>query len=318
MFYPVNFSNYQDNVAAMFTCPSCGAAADIAVSWKDVVHESCTVPGAKSQFGPMEVPVPFPPFKRTIDIPLNLWAHFDAACGACGKKVTAYLDCQAGGGHGESLYCIAAVKVGEDYVVEGFKSLPPKRHYPVPPAFDPAGSTTRFLSEVWFNGAQWELAMPEAWSVRRHGAHEFSTPYGALLRLGVSLPGKIMGADHMRLPSDDMPEFEQTLYKSTKSQADNFESPDTVVERYVLGELTGYAYRILLEDGRFRWCGFFGSGVFGMYVNLTAPPQNETYCVAATHAMLASVRFHAKAVGEPTLPDVRHTPPAAPDAGLKS
>lgn len=305
MFYPVNFSNYEDNLATMYTCPHCGSAADILVHWEDVVFEHSVVPEAKSQFGPLEIPLPLLPFKRTIEIPLNLWAHFDAVCAACEKKVTAYLDCQAGGGHGETLYAIAAAKVGDDYLVEGLKSPPPKRQYPVPPSFDPAGRTALFLSEVWFNGAQWELAIPESWSVNPRRRHDFSTPYGATLHFGVSLKGTIMGADHMPLPSDDMPEFEQTLYKSIKSQVDAFESPGTELRRYVLGELTGYAYRVLQEDGRFRWCGWFGNGVFGIYVNLKAPPQNETYCLAAAHAMLASMRFHDKAVGEPTLPDPR-------------
>lgn len=315
MFYPVIFSNYDDSISAMYTCPHCGSAKDIAVAWKDVVEEKCIIPGAKSQFGPLEVPLPFPPFKRIIDIRLNLCSHFNAVCVACGKMVTAYLDCQAGGGHGEAIYAITAAKVGDEYVVEMLKSPPPKRYYPVPPAFDADRPTTQFLSEIWFNGAQWELAVPETWTVRHRGAHEFSTPYGAVLRLGVRLPGPIVGEDHMPLLSNSMPEFEQTLYENTKSQMDNFESPGTELERYVLGELTGYAYRVIEEDGRFRWCGHFSNGVFGIYVNLKAPPENEGYCIAATRAMLASVRFHDKAIGEPTLPDPRQTPPASPDAG---
>lgn len=313
MFYPVHFSNREDNLATMFSCPYCGFAADIVVHWEDVVFKQSTVPGARSQFGPLEVPDPFPPFKRRIEIPLNLWAHFDAICVVCAKSVTVYCDCQAGGQQGETQYIIAAAKVGDDYVVEGLKSPPPERHYPEPPPFDPAGPTIRFLSEVWFNGAQWELAIPEGWSARLHGAHEFSAPYGVLLRLGVSLPGKIMGADHIPLPSADMPEFEQTIYKSIKSQVDNFESRGIELKRYVLGELTGYAYRVPEEDGRFRWCGQFGNGLFGIYVNLSGPPQNETYCLAASHSMLSSVRFHNKAVGKPTLPDVQRNPPRGRD-----
>jgi hypothetical protein len=317
MFYPVIFSNYDDDISTMYTCPHCGSANDITVPWSDVIEEKCKVPGARSQFGPIEAPLPYPPFKHIIEIPLNLRSHFDAVCTICGKTVTAYLDCRAGGGHGEAVYAIAAVKVGDEYLVEGLKSQPPKRHYPVPPMFDPGRPTTQFLSEVWFNGAQWELAMPETWAVRRRGAHEFSTQYGAILRLGVSLNGTIIDANHMPLPSNAMPEFEQLLYKSAKSEIDNFEAPGPKLERYVMGQLTGYAYRVLEEDGRFRWCGHFGNGVYGIYVNLKAPIENEDYCIAASHAMLTSVRFHNKVVGKPTLPDPRDTPPTTLDASSR-
>lgn len=301
MFFPVNFSNYDDYISTRFTCPHCSVSTDVNVSWKSVVHEHSTIGGAKSQFGPLEAPHPLFRYKMKIDVPLNLWAHVEVACPACFASVTAYFDCQAGGRHGESQYAIAAVKVGDEYIVDGLKSSPPERRYSKAPVFDAAVPTAPFYSQIWFNGGQWEMVIPEGWGCHYRGAHEFVSDHGAVLRLGVSGRGKLEGVGRMELPADDMPDFERDLYLVTKVQADNFHG-SSPLKREVFGVLTGYWYRGPREDGRVIWCGHFGNGTYGIYVSLVAPPVNEDYCLAAAGFMLASVQFHAQQVGPPSSP----------------
>ncbi len=303
MFYPVHFSNYDDAFATMFDCPSCQAANDVVLPWSALVPGSPHIEGAKSQFGPIEYTSPLMPgLKQRIDIPLNICGHIAVACPSCTKTVTVYLDGQAGGRHGEMQYIIAAVKVGEGWVLEGLKSPPPKRVYPIAPAFDPKGPAFRFLSEVWFNGWQWELSCPEGWGTRRHGAHEFSNAYGALLRLGVAGRGTSSGPEVSPPPLAEWPAHEKDDYRSARIQADNWDRQEVEIKRYELGALTGFAYRAMREDLKFAWYGWFGDPEHFIYVNLSAPPENEAYCMAAVRFMLASLRFHATAVGEPSAP----------------
>lgn len=302
MFFPTNFSNIDDYLTTRFTCPHCGSSVDLALPQQSVVHGRSTVPGAKSQFGPVRYPLLFPiPYKFNIKIPLNLWAHVDITCASCGRTVTAYFDCQAGGRHGETLYAIAAVRVGDDYIVDGFKSPPPERDYPQAPRFDPAIPTAPCYSKVWFDGGQWEMSIPEGWGSHYRGGHEFSTDYGATLRLGVAGWPKLQGFDRIKLPTEDMPEHEQVLYRMTKMQADNFHG-SAPLERQVCGAHTGYWYRSAREDGKIMWCGYVGDGVHSIYVSLTAPAENESYCLDAARFMLASLHFHTSQVGPPSSP----------------